>query len=102
MLISKKKLFCLCFCLTPFLLSAAQASDSETPFGLPASATMSVDQTDPAGTSTVIGLPGSTQAASERIGAYLYVSYNSAHMSNSTITTSEYTSSFGSSSFGYP
>jgi hypothetical protein len=112
MLISKEKIFSLrrhaaavsmVFAGISGMTPVANASEGETTFGLPANATNSVpsDEDSSAGVS-VMGLPGSTQSAADRVAGYLYLSYNSAKMSNSSITNSDYVSSFGSTSFGYP
>ena len=83
--------------LSPTLGIAAESAaiqKLDSPFGLPSSV---------ASESSVVGsLPYSTQWVSEKIGSYLYASYNSAQLANQNLTVNQYVSDFGSASYSFP
>lgn len=51
---------------------------------------------------TVTGLPYSTQWIYERTSSFVYLSYNSAQMQDSTLGIDHYLADFGDKNFGYP
>jgi hypothetical protein len=74
--------------------NSTNAADTDGPFGLPVSATSPQE---------VVGaLPYSNQWISEQTNSYLYVTYNSSQMSNSTMTVGQYVADFGSSGYSFP
>jgi hypothetical protein len=79
---------------SPVFGADTSASDSDSLFGLPRSATSP---------SEVVGtLPISTQWISEQTSSYLYVTYNASTMGSSTLSVGQYTADFGSTGFAYP
>lgn len=50
----------------------------------------------------VTGLPYSTQWIYERTNSFVYLSYNSAQMQDTTLSIAHYSADYGTKSFGYP